>query len=91
MGFSKQVKVTPSSGKGCQVVKKQAERQHVAVGFSRSFFMEELKCVDEQHLAWLVVPLGTVRILMAVLVTFSLNTEIYMKFKKMISFHCFNQ
>lgn len=57
--FFKQVEVTPSSGKGCQVVKIQVERQHVAVGFSRTFFMGELKCVNEQHLAWLLVPLGT--------------------------------
>ena len=64
--FCKQVEVTPSSGKGCQVAKIQVEKQCVAVGFSRAFFMAELKHVDEQHLAWLVVPLGTVRILMAV-------------------------
>lgn len=89
--------MTPSSEKGCQVVKPQVERQRVAVGFSRAFFMGELKCVDEQHLAWLVVPLGTVRILMAVQVTFSLNIEICMKFKTkrdsslIFSFCSFNQ
>lgn len=71
------VKVTPSSGKGCRVVKLQVERQSVAVGFYRAFFVEELKCVDKQHLAWLVMPLGT-----ALWVTSSLNTEICMKFKK---------
>lgn len=59
--FCKQVEVTPSSGKGCQVVKIQVERQRVAVGFSRAAFMGELKCVDGQHLAWLVVSLGTVK------------------------------
>lgn len=37
----------------------------MAVGFSRAFFMEELKCVDKQHLAWLVMPLGTVTVLVA--------------------------
>jgi len=52
----------------------------VEEGFSRAFFLGELKCVDEQHLAWLVVPLGTVGILMAI--TFSSNIEICMKFKK---------
>lgn len=59
--FCKQVEVTPSSGKRCQVVKIQVERQRVAVGFSRAAFMGELKCVDEEHLAWLVVSLGTVK------------------------------
>lgn len=82
--FCKQIEVTPFSGKGRQLVKIQVERQSVTVGFSRAFFMGELKCVGERHHAWLVVPLGTVRILMAVQVTFSLNVEICMKFKKKI-------
>lgn len=65
--------------------------------FSRVFFMGELKCINEQHLAWLVVPLGTVRILMAVQIISSLNSEICMKFKKkrcsslIFSFCSFNQ
>lgn len=45
--------------------------------------MEELKCVDKQHLlAWLVMSLGTFRVLVALWVTYSLNIKICMKFKK---------
>lgn len=52
------------------------------MGFSRASFVEELKCIDRQHLAWLVMPLGTLTVIVALRVTSSLNTEICMKFKK---------